>query len=234
MIFSGQVDNICNILLCLIASWFSAKRTNYVDVHQCVVRRIFGFVIIVVSSYPLFVTMMVCEKKAFCPDQIVKMYNPDTTSIDFDKLHDDISCRNLSMMVLGFINSFAVIFTIICIITKTTYVFIKQFKASSEPNDTEIEMHQLPQSANSAPLPPFTNTNRLHQSTIVVLIFLSFAISLTHIVAIHTKDLPLSLCVTLALTLLTLLLPILIEKRILCFCFSLFLATTNNVPLHSE
>ena len=220
MIISGGIDNICTTLLSLIASWFLLKHSHYTSVRQCVVRRMFGFVIIILSSYPLFVTMMVCEKKAFCPEEIEQMYNPHRESVDFEKIFDDISCRLPAISLIKLIKVFAVILTTLCIIAKATCGFIEKFRTSNEPENTDMELHHLSQ---SAPLPPFQNTRRLHQSTIIVLLLLSLVIGVVHIAVLYTRNIFLSLCVSLALTVFVPIITILLEKRILHFCLTFFL-----------
>ena len=128
-------------------------------------------------TYPPFVTMMVCEKKSFCPDEVLNFFDNQERDQP-KKIIEDISCRILPIKVLKMIKGIAVVLTGLCLITKAIIGCIKRAKSPSDPENIELEeLGSYPQSDH---LPPFQNTRRLRQPTLVFLVLTTIVIRVVY------------------------------------------------------
>ena len=173
-------------------------------------------------SYPLFVTMMVCEEKSFCPDEVLNIYDNQKT-VQQQKIIEDTSCRALPVTAVHLIRAVAAVFTCLCVITKA---IIDCTKTKSVPENIELE--ELRCNPQSAPLPPFQNTRRLHQSTLMILVLTTIVLGTVHAVVFYNGNLFVSFCMAYALTLIVPSLTMVLERRILCFSLSLLFECLGN------
>ena len=208
-IFASCIENICITLMCIIVCWFSVKYSHYISVRQCAVRRIVGFLVIIFFSYPLFINMMTCDKESFCPDIVASIFDPRSKSFAMERIFEYLSCRVIAFEIIYFIKSSALIMTSLCLMIN--WCCVDRIK---KPETIELANPQ------SAPLPPFQNSLRLHQLTLVVIVLLSGIVSSTHAAVVYTGNLFMSLFVSLLFTLLVPLVTILLEKRILSYCLT--------------
>ena len=228
LLMASGLEQICITLMCLIVCWFIVNRHHYTLVRQCVVRRIFGIFIIIFFSYPLFITIMVCDKSSFCPSEYVGIFDPNKKSTDFKSIYrQDFACRLISHRVLIFIKLAALIIAILCITIKPIIEWIKRSVTSVELENQElVDMYPPLQ---SAPLPSTQDTLRLRQSTLLTIIFLTVLVSAVNALVMLTRNIILSLCVNLVLTLIIPLTTLLLEKSILSFCLSSFINSLRGL-----
>ena len=213
-IFASCIENICITLMCIILCWFAVKNSHYTYVRQCVVRRLFGFVIIISFMYPIFINMMTCDKKSFCPEIISSIFNPHKKNIALEKIFNYLSCRVIAFKMIYYFKFSALILTSLCITIRSILDCIKKANIFRELETIELQTGQ------SAPLPPFQNSLRLRQSTMVIIILLSGLVSSVHAAVVFTGNLYMTVFVSLVLTIPVPLVTILLEKPILRFCLS--------------
>ena len=221
-IFASCMENICISLMCIIVCWFSVANSHYTSVRQCVVRRPLGFVIILFVTYPLFINVMTCDKQSFCPDIISSLFDPKEKNIAIEKIFDYLACRVKAFTVIYYIKMTALVLSCLCMLIKSIIDCIKKAMVSSQPETIEL------QNVQSAPLPPFQNTLRIGQSTLMIIILLSGFVSSVHAAVAFTGNFYMTVFVSLVLSLFVPLVTIFLEKRILRFCLSELIELVQN------
>ena len=68
--FSRKVQLIAVLLLSVLVTWRKLFPDYYVSVRQCALKRISGLASFALFAYQIFVDMMICNKRAFCPKEI--------------------------------------------------------------------------------------------------------------------------------------------------------------------
>ena len=171
-------------------------------------------------TYPPFVTMMVCEKKSFCPVEILNIFDNEKV-VQQKKFIEDTSCRILPIQTLKIIKAVAIVLTGLCLITKAIIDCMKRAKAPSDPENIELE--ELGSHPQSDPLPPFQNTRRLRQFTLVFLVLTTIVIRVVYASLFWNGNLYLAYCLSFVHTLIIPCSTLLLEKRILRFSCSIFI-----------
>ena len=70
--FSRKVQLISVLLLSVLVTWRKLCPDHYISVRQCALKRISGLASFALFAYQIFVDMMICNKSAFCPKEIME------------------------------------------------------------------------------------------------------------------------------------------------------------------
>ena len=107
------------LLLSVLVIWRKLYPDHYVSVRQCALKRISGLASFALFAYQIFVDMMICNKSAFCPKEIMENLLVPEAFLSIQNMLNEIKCR----MLIGFMficaSIVALTLTTICLIVKS-------------------------------------------------------------------------------------------------------------------
>lgn len=134
--FSRKVQLISVLLLSVLVTWRKLCPDHYLSVRQCALKRISGLASFALFAYQIFVDMMICNKSAFCPKEIMENLLVPEAFLSIQNMLNEIKCRMLiGSMFIG-ASIVALTLTTICLIVKSFLEVISTRQAFSNSEST--------------------------------------------------------------------------------------------------
>ena len=129
--FSRKVQLISVLLLSVLVIWRKLYPDHYVSVRQCALKRISGLASFALFAYQIFVDMMICNKGAFCPKEIMENVLVPEAFLSIQNMLNEMKCR---MLIGSMFSIVALTLTTICLIVKS---FLEVISTRQNPSNLE-------------------------------------------------------------------------------------------------